>query len=291
MDTKVWRLIRRAIRSADRSIPRRRRRPRYGDRLIVAMYFWSVAHDRPLRWACERSSYGRLMRPRRLCSVSQFCKRIKQRRAAAMIRRVHEVLAGPGRPAGVCFMDGKALPVSESSADPDARTGRGNGRFSRGYKLHALADSSGKIRDFRVRPLNRAEPTVARSCLVRRLAPGTLVLADGNYDGKHLYTAVQRRGAFLLTPQKSNPRTDAAFAATSPARRRAMELWRDRPALARSLYALRGGIERVFSALSSYGGGLGPLPAWVRRLPRVTRWVTAKIALYNARGIVRTGAS
>ena len=62
-----------------------------------------------------------------------------------------------------------------------------------------------------------------------------------------------------------------------------MELWRDEPELASRAYRLRSGIERIFSALSCFGGGLGPLPAWVRRLERVDRWVTAKVALYNAR--------
>ena len=46
-----------------------------------------------------------------------------------------------------------------------------------------------------------------------------------------------------------------------------------------------------FSALSCYGGGLGPLPAWVRRITRVTRWVTAKVALYNARILARIAPS
>lgn len=45
----------------------------------------------------------------------------------------------------------------------------------------------------------------------------------------------------------------------------------------------RGGIERNFSTLTCGGGGLGPLPAWVRSLARVRRWVGAKIALYHAR--------
>jgi hypothetical protein len=33
------------------------------------------------------------------------------------------------------------------------------------------------------------------------------------------------------------------------------------------------------------------LPPWVRRLDRVTRWVTAKIAIYHARLQVRKRAS
>jgi hypothetical protein len=37
MDEFIWKVIRLAIRSADRSIPRTGRRPRYGDALIVRM--------------------------------------------------------------------------------------------------------------------------------------------------------------------------------------------------------------------------------------------------------------
>lgn len=287
MDVDVWKVIRRAIRTADRSVPRVGRRPVFSDQLIVRMYFWCVAHDRPLRWACSRSSYSRVLRPRRLPSVSQFCKRMKSVRIIVMIRTVHELLAGLDEPLTLGFIDGKALPVSESSGDPDARTGRGNGRFSRGYKLHALGDSRGRIRAFRVTPMNEGEPTVARRHLVRHITRGAVVLADGNYDGRKLYTAVGRRRAFLLTPQKRNRRTEQALRNTCPERREAMELWRDRPELARAAYALRGGIERIFSALTCFGGGLGPLPAWVRRKRRVTSWVTAKIAIYNARVLLR----
>lgn len=291
MDVCTWKVIRLAIRSADRSIPRAGRRPLYGDQLIVRMFFWAAAHDRPLCWACRRRSYNRVMRPRSLPSVSQFCKRLKTDRIERLIRRVHELFAGLDEPISLAFIDGKALPVSESSKDPEAKTGHGNGRFSRGYKVHTLGDSRGRIRHFRLTPLNEGEPTVAREHLVARVPEGCVVLADGNYDGRKLYTAVGERGAFLFTPQKKNRRTEAAFRNTCPERRAAMEVWRDEPELARRAYALRGGIERIFSALTCFGGGLGPLPAWVRRLERVTRWVTAKITIYNARIMLREIAS
>lgn len=291
MDECVWKVVRAAIRSAVRSISQSGRRRPYGDELIVKMYFWSVAHDRPLCWACDRNSYNRVMRPRRLPSVSQFCKRLKSPHTESIIRRVHELLAGLDESIELAFIDGKALPISESSKDPDAATGRGNGRFSLGYKMHALGDSLGRIRAFRVRPMNEGEPPIAREHLVKHIPPGAVVLADGNYDGRELYTQVAEQGAFLLTPQKKNARTDAALDRTSPARRAAIELWRDEPELASKTYRLRGGIERIFSALSCFGGGLGPLPSWVRRLERVDRWVTAKVSLYNARVMLRNRSS
>lgn len=291
MDKDCWKLLVAAIRSADRRTPRAGRRPFYSDRRIVKMYFWCVAHDRPLCWACERSSYGPMFRPSRLPSISQFCKRLKTRRIGRMIELVHERLTRTDAPASLVFIDGKALPISESSKDPDARVGRGNGMFSRGYKMHALGASDGRVLAFYVGPLNEGEPRIAREHLAAHAPPGSVVLADGNYDSKDLYTAIEQRGAVLLTPQKRNAGSEAAMRRTSPARRRAMLLWRARPELMRRVYALRGQIERTFSALTCFGGGLGPLPAWVRRRQRVTRWVTAKVAIYNARVILRTSPS
>ena len=37
----------------------------------------------------------------------------------------------------------------------------------------------------------------------------------------------------------------------------------------------------------SFGGGLGPLPNWVRRLDRVTKWVWCKLLINAARIIHR----
>ena len=42
-------------------------------------------------------------------------------------------------------------------------------------------------------------------------------------------------------------------------------------------------IERVFGMLTCTAGGLSNLPAWVRGLERVRRWVGVKIVMYNAR--------
>src|SRR5262249_51324897 len=75
MDRQLWKALYSAILRADRAVPRIGRRSTYSDRLIVSMYVWSVWHDRPLCWACDRVHYSSLFRPRRLPSISQFCKR------------------------------------------------------------------------------------------------------------------------------------------------------------------------------------------------------------------------
>ena len=93
MDSHVWRLVYATVRSVDRSVPREGRSKRYSDVLIVGMYLWSVWHDRPLCWACDRCHYGSLFRPRRLPSVSQFCKRMQSERCQRVLERVYERLA------------------------------------------------------------------------------------------------------------------------------------------------------------------------------------------------------
>jgi hypothetical protein len=54
-------------------------------------------------------------------------------------------------------------------------------------------------------------------------------------------------------------------------------------AWALGLYDQRNAIERRFGAWVSLGGGLGPLPAWLRRFSRVRHWVQAKIFISGAR--------
>lgn len=287
MDKDVWGVLRAAIRSADRSIPRAGRRPTYSDRLIVKIYFCTVASDRPRLAVLDRRTFAGLMRAAAMPSYSQFCKRLKTPRVLAMIERVSEVLSRSDRPVGVAFLDGKAMRVGESSKDPDARTGRGDGTFSRGYKLHALGGDDGRIKAFRVHPLNRAEPRVAREELVHDVPAGVVVLADGNYDSKFLYAGVRERGAWMLAPAKANRRGPLEDLKTGPERKEALRVWEEQPALAHAVYRLRWQIERIFAHLTCFGGGLAPLPAWVRRIDRVRLWVTAKVALYNARVEVR----
>ncbi len=67
----------------------------------------------------------------------------------------------------------------------------------------------------------------------------------------------------------------------SPGRLRSIQLLD--AALGRTLYNQRNSIERRFGAWVSLGGGLGPLPAWVRRFHGVRSWVQAKILLIGAR--------
>jgi hypothetical protein len=288
MDKRMWSIITKGIVAVNRSLRRRGRKPTFGDVLILRMYFWTVWHDRPLSWAHDRAHYGGLFRPRQLPSRSQFARRMKTPRVNDMLAEVNRRLAQQLGGGSLMFLDGKPLAVSESTGDPEAKTGRGNGRFSRGYKIHALGSERGAIAAFSVRPLNEHEVPVARRDLLGHVPAGVLLLADGNYDSSELYQEVHQRGAWLLTPLKGKrAQSKPVLAKMSDARREVHAMWGRREQSCWDIYRQRGAIERIFSALTCFGGGLGPLPSWVRRLDRVTRWVTAKLAIYHAKLCLR----
>src|SRR5215208_5731698 len=122
MDRELWKAVLAAVKRASRSLPRPgRRRPRFADWLVVAMYLWCVWHDRPLCWACDRAHYNTLFRPRKLPSVSQFTRRVKTDAVQAILQRAHNELAGAALATPVSFLDGKPLVVGGASKDPNAK--------------------------------------------------------------------------------------------------------------------------------------------------------------------------
>lgn len=291
MDRAIWKLITRTIRAADRVVPRTGRRPKYSDAQIVKMHFHSVAHDKPRSWACDRKhDVGGFYRPRTLPSISQFCRRLKSPRVQALIDQVNARLGCGDQPLDILSVDGKALAISDYSADPDAKDGRGCGRFQRGYRLHALVADDNRILRFAVHPMNVAEQTVAYD-LLGEVGPSLLVLGDSNYDSARLYQRCEDQGSMLLTPLKGRSRSPEHLARMPQSRRDVLELWDHHDGIARSLLRQRDRIERVFSALCGSGDGLKNLPQWVRRLQRVGSWVAGKIALYNARVALRPPAA
>ena len=128
----------------------------------------------------------------------------------------------------------------------------------------------------------------AACTLLEELPRGAVVLGDANYDSRFLYADVRERGGWLLTRLKGRSRQPRNLNRMGEARRGALDAWRTNPALCERVLHLRDGVERRFGHLTSFGGGLGPLPSWVRRLRRVRLWVDAKIAVYHARLIARS---
>ena len=298
MDRELWASVLVAVQRAAAQVGWNggRRKPVYVNWLIVAMYVWSVAHDRPLSWACRRQSYNGLFRPRRLPSVSQVTRRIKSEDCQRILQLAHDRFAQRGVTTPSVSIDGKALPVSPVSKDRDARRGRISGAFARGYKLHAAVNATRRVVCWSVMGLNEDEKTVARHALLPNLPPLTrdgLVLADSHYDSGPLHAqACEPRGVWLVHPLRGQDRVGGKNRAWKlrqmpPSRRALVSVWERHPQLVRFVYKARQQIEGVFAVLTCTGGGLSNLPAWVRGLDRVRRWVGVKIVLYNARLALR----
>jgi hypothetical protein len=294
LDRESWQFVLQAIHRAARNHKPSGRRPKYANGLIVAMYCWSVWHDRCLSWACQRGHYNSIFRPRgTLPSISQFTRRIKTDDCQDILQMVHEDLAARGVPNLLDYIDGKPLLVGASSKDPDAGRGHISGGFGKGYKLHACVGQNRRISVWCVSPLNTDERTVARELLLPHLPTpldprSSLTLADSNYDAARLYNAFADQGHALLASVRSqklvgpNGRHPRTLKQMGPVRREALKLWEQHPHLTRFMIEERKNIEGAFSVLA-VALGLYSLPSFVRRMPRVRRWVGTKIILYHAR--------
>src|ERR1043165_1067616 len=262
MDRTIWKIVLQTIRAAHRRQPRPRRRPQYPDWLIVAMFLWSVWHQRPLSWACQRSHYGDLFRPRKIPSVSQFTRRIKTSRCRQILQQVHDALARTPLASSISYLDGKAMLVSPVSKDRDAKRGRVSGGFAEGYKLHVWATEDDRIPLWCVTPLNTAECPVAEQLCLRMpmLADDSLVMADGNYDSKNIHKLIACRNGRLLAPPKGMAEHPVTLRQMGAVRREALTVWRDSPSPARGVLRRRIAVENIFSRICQ----LSRLPAWAR---------------------------
>jgi hypothetical protein len=177
------------------------------------------------------------------------------------------------------IVDGKPLFVGGCSKDPDAKFGFGAGIHGRGYKLHAIWANRCLPEAWEITALSQSESVVARN-LVAQIDGGGYLLGDGNYDVTPLHDMAGQRGYQLLT----NDRRQNAGKGHRPLgafRRRSIEL--RNTTFGRTLLAQRAAIERKFGHATIFAGGLGPLPAWVRRRSRVRTWVWSKLLINAAR--------
>jgi hypothetical protein len=262
----------------------------YSDGDILAVYLWAVLHDRPQAWACDRRNWPIHRRRRPLPSESTLSKRLRTPSVATLFAALFGVLTAPSGPGVFWMMDGKPLPVSGVSGDADAAWGRGAGGLACGYKLHALLNIRGEVAACEVTPMNVDERVVAQRLLAAADLSGYIV-ADANYDSNRLHDCCDAAGnRQLITPRRyARTARSTGHRRQSAGRLRCLELWgQPPPRLIDGLLHGRGQIERQFGTLVCSAGGLGSLPAWVRTLPRVDRWVRAKLLSHALRQRLRT---
>ncbi len=119
---------------------------------------------------------------------------------------------------------------------------------------------------------------VARRLIARAASAGSVVLADASYDSNPLHAVAARRGATLLAPRRK-PGRGLGHHPQEPGRLRSILVLEGDGRKRRQAARLRS-VERFFGWLTGIGGGSPP--AWVRTLPRIRRWIIAKLAILNA---------
>lgn len=263
---KVYQLLRARDTHAFRGV--------YQAAAVLAVFFWSVIHDRPVSWACQRANWDRL--PFRLPSQPTMSRRLRQPDVQDLLARVERIpeVTGPSEPTCVKSIDGKPLAVGGCSHDPDARWGHGAGGIVRGYKFFAIWGRGPIPRAWQVAAMNVSEERMATKLIAQLAGDGGYLLGDSIYDVNRLYDLALANGHQLLAPKKRRG-TGLGHRRHSPARLRSIELLAT--PFGQALYALRPRVERNFGNLTNFGGGLAPLPAWVRRPHRVEIWVRAKL--------------
>lgn len=290
MERELWRWMSGGLKRLPRWWPRG---AVYDNRQVLAVLLWAALSDRSITWACRRDSRPPQAWRRVLPDQSTMSRRLRDPRVMSdLLTLLSIVQRRLGSPTRRLMMDGKPLPVSIFTGDPDATLGWGAGRHQMGYKLHALIDSAQRLLAWELRPMNDAECTVAADLLRQARDRGTLpegatALGDASYDSNPLHAAAASVKTRLIAPRRRpdlglcgnrthHPGRVESIKATEGCAERAAELRRERAT-----------IERYFGTLSGSGAGLNALPAWVRRLGRVRVWVGAKLIVNAARHVQR----
>lgn len=259
----------------------RRSRAQYSDGVIVLVFLWAVLHDRPVKWACNALNWDRgWPQPLEFPSESTMSRRLETPSVHVLQAALEEEIRGTGDPGLLQLIDGKGLSVSRCSKDPEAKAGRSAGGMARGYKLYAIWSDRPFPEAWDVRSMNVNEVRVAYD-LVPQMKGEGYVLGDSQYDINRLHDLCWTHHHQLVAPLKKKTAKGFGHRRQSPHRLHALEAMKR--AFGQQLFALRKNIERLFGNFTSFGGGLAPLPAWVRRQHRVKRWVWAKLLINAAR--------
>jgi hypothetical protein len=282
MDGELWEALYRFIEMVDKAHAQDPRKV-HGDAAVVAAYEYAVLHDRPACWACKGGNWAGVpqsLRPATLPSQPTLSRRLSHDPGVRRFRaELAEALGGSFCVAALLLaglIDGKSLPVPRHSTDPDADFGRGAGAVEKGYRVHTLWHDGAPLPIWEVRPMSVAESVAARKLLARLPeGGGGYVLGDPWFDTNDAHDRCAAKGRQLLAPRKKRHAKGLGHRRHSPHRLHALEML-SRPS-GRQLYAIRRDVERRFGNLVSFGGGLAPLPAWVRRLSRVRLWVEGKL--------------
>ncbi len=281
MERELWPVLYQAVEQVGREV--KQVGVHYQPFVIALVILWAALHDRPRKWACDPRNWSTTRkRPLHLPSESVISRRADSAGMGLFWRRLEKLLRGTSYGGLISIVDGKPLFVGGCSKDRDARWGYGAGMKGKGYKLHTIWSHRDLPDVWELTPLNRCEANVAIE-LLTRVDAGGFLLGDGNYDTNGVHVAASEHG-YQLIAQDRRPNAGQGHHRLSDARRRSIELRHS--SFGQDVLARRSTIERDYGHATCFGGGLGPLPSWVRRISRVRTWVWAKLLINAARILV-----
>lgn len=283
MELELWAELSTAICQVQRKW-KLNRRDQHPTALIMRVHLWACLHDRPTLWGCQRKNWTAKISPSRLPDQSTMSRRMRREDFQLFFQAMAARLNGRAKDVLLKTLDGKSLELPNHTTDPDAGWGRGVGRLSIGYKLHLIGSENPMPEAFAITSLDICEKQMARR-MIKRVKGCGYLLADGHYDASWLYDLCHHHNHLLISP-RAKPGTGLGHHYQSPQRQRSIQLLE--PPIGSSdfgpsLYRQRSRIERQISQMTCFGGGLGPLPSWVRRIWRVRNWVWAKLLINAAR--------
>lgn len=287
MDGELWREVYRMV----SEIGDRFRTPKvqFSNGLIVLVFLWANWHDRPTTWACRAENWPAEDRPNVLPSDATMSRRLRRVPVLTLLQAIESKVRDLMPPSLIKTIDAKPLPVGGCSKDRDAKRGRAASGQAKGYKLFTICEGGQRLDAWRLGPMNQSETLTGR-VLMPEAAHASLaegyVLGDSLYDSNPLHAIVTAHGHQLVAPRKK-PRAGLGHRRHAPGRLRCLELMAN--SFGQSLYRCRTGIERFFAHMGNFGGGLAPLPNWVRTPHRVARWVAGKIVLNGLRIAINRG--
>ncbi len=278
MEHQLWRSIIAVLTTLSKA--RKRTVYDFSDEDIVKVFYWSVIHDRPIRWACDPRHWPLWRRCQPLPSPATMSRRLRSKSVCALLNALEQRVVPPQEPGLFWMIDGKPLTISGCSKDRQAGYGRAANCMAKGYKIHAIVDPQGAIAAWRVAPMNKDERVMAVR-LVRSAAIQGYLVGDSNYDSNKLHAVCGSRDQLQLVARRRHAgKRGVGHHKQTAGRLRSIQLT-ENPfgAFAEGLLDDRDEIERHFAHLTNWGGGLTCLPPWVRTHRRVHRWVQAKLVL------------
>ena len=297
MEDQLWKALYPVIQEEHKR-HQRQRRVQFNDAVILLVTLWAVLHDRPMCWACRAKNWhgvdiGSLPSP------ATLSRRLRTVSVQLLLEQVFYRYLSVVAVEAFCLcrrIDSKPLPVGGFSKDRDARWGYATGGKCKGYKLFCCWGKAPTVPEaLLLAPLSCSDQEGAIALIDRlgRLHGGAAsgyVLADSTHDTNPLHAHAGAHGLQPLTPRK-RPGTELGHREHSPYRLRCIAML-EPPSLpihnpqARfgpELYRMRPQIERDYGNMGSFGGGLQPLPSWVRRPHRVALWTIVKLIINAAR--------